>query len=192
VQDTAIMRATPGMRVVDPCDESELRSCLRAVIDYQGPVYLRLTRDAWPDVTPQGYRFQFGKACLLREGSDLAIIAGGPLVSESLKAARDLEGRGVKTRVINMSSIKPLDEATVEQAARDCGAIVVAENHTIYGGLGAAVAEVVCERYPVPVVRVGIQDVLAESGHNAELLAKYHLDAPAILKAAERALAMKR
>ena len=189
VQDTAIMRATPGMVVVDPCDESELRSCLRAMIDYAGPVYLRLTRDAWPDVTPPGYRFVLGKACQIRDGNDLAIIAGGPLVSESLKVAEELAKRGIQTRVINMSSIKPLDEDAVEQAARECGRIVVAENHTIYGGLGGAVAEVVCERHPVPVIRVGIKDVLAESGHNMELLAKYEMDAPAILRAAERALA---
>jgi len=192
VQDTAIMRATPGMVVVDPCDESETRSCLRAVVDYHGPVYLRLTRDAWPDVTPPGYTFQLGKACQIREGKDLAIIAGGPLVSESLKVADELATRGIQTRVINMSSIKPLDEDAVEQAARDCGAILVAENHTIYGGLGAAVAEVVCERFPVPVLRVGIKDVLAESGHNMELLAKYDMDAAAIGRAAERLLRMKR
>ncbi len=192
VQDTAIMRATPGMVVVDPCDESETRSCLRAVVDYHGPVYLRLTRDAWPDVTPPGYTFQLGKACQIREGKDLAIIAGGPLVSESLKVADGLATRGIQTRVINMSSIKPLDEDAVEQAARDCGAILVAENHTIYGGLGAAVAEVVCERFPVPVLRVGIKDVLAESGHNMELLAKYDMDAAAIGRAAERLLRMKR
>lgn len=191
VQDTAIMRATPGIRLVDPVDESELRSCLRAVIDYEGPVYVRLTRDAWPDVSPPGYRFQFGKACTLRDGTDLAIIAGGPLVSESLKAADELAKRGIRTRVINMSSIKPLDEGAVEQAARDCAAIVVAENHNVYGGLGAAVAEVVCERRPVPVVRVGIKDVLGESGNNMELLAKYGMDAPAIVQAAERALSMK-
>lgn len=191
VQDTAIMRATPGIRVVDPVDESELRSCLRAVIEYQGPVYVRLTRDAWPDVSPPRYRFQFGKACLLRDGTDLAIIAGGPLVSESLKAASELEKRGIRSRVINMSSIKPFDEDAVERAARECGAIVVAENHNVYGGLGGAVAEVVGDRCPVPVVRVGIKDVLAESGNNMELLAKYGMDAPAIVQAAERALALK-
>jgi transketolase len=191
VQDTAIMRATPGMVVVDPCDEPELRSCLRAVIDYEGPVYLRLTRDAWPDVTPPGYAFQFGKACHLRDGNDLAIIAGGPLVSESLKAAQELEKRGISARVINMSSIKPLDEEAIVRAAGECGAIVTAENHTIYGGLGGAVAEVVGEWCPVPVVRVGVRDVLAESAHNMELLAKYHMDASAILQAAERALHLK-
>lgn len=192
VQDTAIMRATPGMVVVDPCDEAETRSCLRAIIDYRGPVYMRLTRDAWPDVTPAGYRFTLGRACTVREGSDLAIIAGGPLVSEALKAAQVLAIHGVQSRVVNMSSIKPLDQDAVELAARECGAIVVAENHSIYGGLGGAIAEVVGERHPVPVIRVGIKDVLGESGHNMELLAKYEMDAPAIVRAAERALAKKR
>lgn len=191
VQDTAIMRATPGMVVVDPADEAECRSCLEAVIEYDGPVYFRLTRDAWPDVSPPGYRFQFGKACRVREGSDLTIIAGGPLVSQSLEAATALAGEGIQARVLNMASIKPLDVEAVQQAARETGAIVTAENHSIYGGLGGAVAEVVAETYPVPVHRIGIQDVLAESGNNMELLHKYGMDAPAIVEAARQVIRMK-
>ena len=192
VQDTAIMRATPGMVVVDPADAAECRSCLEAIIAYRGPVYFRLTRDAWPDVSPPGYRFTLGKACQVRDGGDLTIIAGGPLVSQSLEAATALAGEGIEARVINMASIKPLDAEAVERAARETGAIVTAENHSIYGGLGSAVAEVVGERAPVPVRRVGIRDVLAESGHNMELLHKYGMDAPAISAAAREALAMKR
>ncbi len=192
VQDTAIMRATPGMVVVDPADEAECRSCLAAMLAYEGPVYFRLTRDAWPDVSPPGYEFRLGTACQLRDGGDLTIIAGGPLVSQSLEAATALARDGIEARVINMSSIKPLDEAAVVRAARETGAIVTAENHTIYGGLGSAVAEVASEHCPVPVRRIGVRDVLAESGHNMELLRKYHMDAPAIAEAARRAVEMKR
>jgi transketolase len=191
VQDTAIMRATPGMVVVDPADELELRTCLEAILEYEGPVYFRLTRDAWPDVSPPGYHFRLGKACQLREGADLTIIAGGPLVSQALEAATVLAGAGIEARVINMASIKPLDEEAVVRAARETGAVVTAENHSIYGGLGSAVAEVVAEQCPAPVRRVGIRDVLAESGHNLELLQKYHMDAAAVVEAAKQALAMK-
>lgn len=192
VQDTAIMRATPGMVVVDPADEAECRSCLEAIIAYDGPVYFRLTRDAWPDVSPPGYRFALGKGCQLRDGGDLTIIAGGPLVSQSLEAAATLARDGIEARVINMASIKPLDEELVVHAARETGAIVTAENHTIYGGLGGAVAEVVGERCPVPVRRVGVRDVLAESGNNMELLRKYQMDAPAIAAAARAVVQRKR
>ena len=191
VQDTAIMRATPGMVVVDPADEDECRSCLEAIIAYEGPVYFRLTRDAWPDVTPPGYRFQLGKACLVREGGDVTIVAGGPLVSQAVEATTELARDGIEARILNMSSIKPIDRDAIVRAARETGAIVTAENHSIYGGLGSAVAEVVAEECPVPVRRVGVRDVLAESGHNAELLRKYRMDAPAILTEVRRALAMK-
>lgn len=192
VQDTAIMRATPGMVVVDPADEVECRTCLEAMVKYNGPVYFRLTRDAWPDISPTGYRFQLGKAMQVRDGGDLTIIAGGPLVSQSLEAAETLAHAGIAARVINMASIKPLDEQAVIRAARETGAIVTAENHSIFGGLGGAVAEVASEHCPVPVRRIGIRDVLAESGHNMELLRKYHMDAPAIVTAAHEALRLKR
>jgi transketolase len=121
----------------------------------------------------------------------LTIIAGGPLVSQSLEAAETLAHDGIDVRVLNMASIKPLDDEAVVRAARETGAIVTAENHSIYGGLGGAVAEVVGERCPVPVRRIGIRDVLAESGHNMELLHKYHMDAAAIAEASRQVLAMK-
>lgn len=191
VQDTAIMRATPGMVVVDPADEDECRSCLEAITAYEGPVYFRLTRDAWPDVTPPGYRFQLGKACLVREGGDVTIVAGGPLVSQAVEAATELARDGIEARILNMSSIKPIDRDAIVRAARETGAIVTAENHSIYGGLGSAVAEVVAEECPVPVRRVGVRDVLAESGHNADLLRKYRMDAPTIATEVRHVLAMK-
>lgn len=192
VQDTAIMRATPGMVVVDPADDVECRTCLEAILAYDGPVYFRLTRDAWPDISPVGYKFQLGKASLIRNGTDVTVIAGGPMVSEAVKAADQLAAEDISVRVLNMASIKPLDAGAVVKAAHETGAIVTAENHTIYGGLGSAVAEVVAETFPVPVRRVGVRDVLAESAHNAELLQKYQMDAAAILKEIRTAIAMKR
>ncbi|MCL4544079.1 MAG: transketolase family protein [Chloroflexi bacterium] len=192
VQDTAIMRATPGMVVVDPADARECASCLEVVINHAGPVYFRLTRDAWPDVSPPDYQFRLGVACEVRPGTDVTVIAGGPLVSESILAARRLEQDGISVRVVNMASIKPLDMDAIVRASRETGAIVTAENHSIYGGLGSAVAEAVSSEHPCPVIRVGIKDVLGETGTNEELLTKYEMDSGAIERAARRALAFKR
>lgn len=191
VQDTAIMRATPGMVVVDPADEQECASCLEEIIAYDGPVYFRLTRDAWPPVTPPGYRFQLGRACLVRDGHDVTVIAGGPLVSEAVIAAQQLEHRSLSVRILDMASIKPIDASAVIAAAQQTGAIVTAENHSIYGGLGGAVAEVVSSEWPCPVVRIGIKDVLGETGTNTELLHKYEMDAEAIGRAIQHALSLK-
>lgn len=191
VQDTAIMRATPGMVVVDPADGQECASCLEEIIAYDGPVYFRLTRDAWPPVSPPGYRFQLGRACLVREGHDVTVIAGGPLVSEAVTAAQRLEYHGLSVQILNMASIKPIDTSAIITAAQQTGAIVTAENHSIYGGLGGAVTEVVSSEWPCPVVRVGIKDVLGETGTNAELLHKYKMDADAIERAIQHALRLK-
>jgi len=188
----AVVRAIPNMVVIEPADEPELRSALRTITVYEGPVYMRMSRtdtDGGPrDVSPTGYEFQIGAGCSLRNGTDVALIGCGLMVSRCLDAAEILAGEGISARVINMSSIKPINEDLVVKAARETRCVVTAENHTILGGLGGAVSEVLGERYPVPIRRVGIRDSFGESGPLKDLHEKYGLTAQAVADAARSAI----
>ena len=188
-EDVAIFRAIPEMKVIVPADATETKKALPWVLDHlDGPVYMRFTRAKVPVTFGEDYRFELGKGMVLREGSDVAIIACGQMVGIALDAAEDLAKAGIKARVINMSSIKPLDEKMVVQAAKECGAVVTAEEHSIIGGLGSAVSEVLSEQWPTPVVRIGVRDVFGESGTPDELFDRYGLSKPHIAAAAKKAM----
>jgi transketolase len=187
-EDVAIMRAMPGMVLVDPADEVEMAQAVKAIVEYNGPVYLRLTRDEWPLVSPSNYHFRIGRACIVREGKDVTLIGSGMMVSQCMEAARILAQDRIEAKVINMSTIKPIDVETIIKAAKETKAIVTAENHNIIGGLGSTVAEVIGENYPVVMERVGIKDIFGECGTNDELLGKYEMSPRHIAKAAQRVI----
>jgi len=191
VEDIALMRALPGMTVIVPADGVETRLAVQAAAAYKGPVYLRLGRPKVPVIFGDDYRFEIGKAALLQEGKDVTIVACGYMVGEALAAAETLAGEGVEARVLNMSTIKPIDTEALVKAARETGALVTAEEHNIIGGLGGAVAEVLAEECPVPIYRVGIRDTFGESGSPGDLLKKYGLTAADIVEAAKKAMAKK-
>ena len=190
-EDIGLMRTIPGMVILNPADGAEAKAAVKAAADWQGPVYLRFGRLAVPIFTNPAEPFVIGKAKTLVEGTDVTIIATGLLVVEALNAAKRLQEQGISARVINMATIKPIDRAAIEKAARETGAIVTAEEHNIIGGLGSAVAEVVCETCPVPVLRVGVEDTFGQSGPAAELLQLYGLTAEHIVEKARQALAQK-
>ncbi|MCS5696480.1 transketolase family protein [Desulfofundulus thermocisternus] len=177
VEDIALMRSLPHMTVFVPADAVETRAAVRAAAQIRGPVYIRLGRPGVPVLHGDDFHFEPGRAVIMREGNDATIIATGIMVATALEAAGLLEQEGIGVRVINMHTIKPLDEETVIAAARETGVIVTAEEHSIIGGLGGAVAETVCTYHPVPVYRLGIPDVFGESGKPGELLEKYGLTA---------------
>ena len=182
--DLAIMRAIPGMTVFDPADAIELRAMLKYLAETPGPAYMRVPRGIVPVIFDEAnYHFEAGKAAMLRDGKDAAIISGGILLPEAIQAAENLAAKGVQVRVINMGSIKPIDEQAILAAAHDTGCIVTAENHSSYGGLGGAVAEIVCQHYPVPMKILGIQNRFGEVGPNDWLLARFGLNAKTIEKA---------
>ncbi|NLN17386.1 MAG: transketolase family protein [Firmicutes bacterium] len=177
LEDIALMRAIPGMTVIVPADYVEAVQAVKAAAAHVGPVYLRFTRGGVPVVFGDDYQFQLGKAALLRDGGDATIIACGVMVGAALEAAEALAGEGLSIRVLNMGTIKPLDGEAVIKAARETGAVVTAEEHSIIGGLGSAVAEVLGENCPVPMKRVGVPDVFGQSGGAGELLEHYGLTA---------------
>lgn len=192
IEDIALMRAIPGMTVICPSDGIETDAAVSSLISYNGPVYLRLGRLAVDLVNNyEGYSFEIGKAQQIMDGTDVTIIATGIMVNTALKAAEHLLSIGVNARVLNMHTIKPLDESAVIQAAKETGCIVTAEEHNVIGGLGGAVAEVVSEHLPVPVIKVGIQDVFGRSGNAQELMKLYHLTSDDVIVAAKKALNMK-
>ena len=193
IEDYAIMRAIPGMTVVSPCDGPEMRLAVKALLDYDGPAYLRLGRLAVDSVTDEvpGYQFHLGKGAQLRPGTDAAIIATGMMVQEAVKAADLMRGEGLSVRVIDMHTIKPLDEDIVLRAARETGAIVTVEEANVIGGLGSAVCEAVCTRYPVPVIRHGVKDLFGRSGAAQAVLEAYGLTAQAITNSVRCALERK-
>lgn len=191
LEDIACMRSIPNMTVIVPADAAETDAVIRWAAEYKGPVYVRLGRASVDDVTPEGYTFEAGKSTELAAGKDVTIIACGALVGPSKVAVEELAKEGIHARLINMASIKPIDAAAIEQAARETGAIVTAEEHNIIGGLGAAVAEVVTATVPVPVERVGTKDTFGESGTPVELMKKYGLTAEDIKAAVKRVLARK-
>lgn len=180
-EDLALMRTIPGMVVMCPADDIEARAAVKAAVEYVGPVYIRFGRAAVPVINDRpDYKFEMGKGVLLREGSDLTIIANGICVSEALEAAEKLAAEGVSAEVINIHTIKPLDTELVIKSAKKTGKVVTVEEHSIIGGLGSAVCDVLCAEYPVPVKKLGMQDVFGESGAANELVKKYKLDAEGI------------
>ena len=194
VEDLALMSAIPGMVVVNPCDGPEMRKAVKALLDYEGPAYLRLGRMAVETVTDSvpGYKFELGRAAALREGSDLTICATGLMVQRALAAAELLAGEGVSARVLDFHTIKPLDGEALLAAARETGCIVTTEEHSIVGGLGAAVASFLAERCPVPVLRHGVRDVFGRSGKAEQVLEAYGLTPAGIVETARAALELKR
>ena len=193
-EDLALMRAIPGMVVCCPCDGNEMRAAVRALADYRGPAYLRLGRSAVEDLTSglPSYAFRLGEGVTLRVGTDVTVIAVGLMVQEAMKAAETLAGEGVSVRVLDMHTVKPLDEALVLKAAKETGCIVTTEEHSIIGGLGSAVAEYLSGTCPVPVVRHGVEDVFGRSGKAGEVLAAYGLTAQGIVEKVRAALEQKR
>jgi len=184
IEDIALMRILPNMTVIVPADAYETARAVEAAASHEGPVFIRLSREKFPVCFAESCAFEIGKAPRLREGDDLAIISAGLMVSLSLEASEILRRQGIEARVINCSTIKPLDEEEVLAAARETGAIVVAEEHSVIGGLGSAIAEFLMEREPVPLARIGIQDRFGISGKPAHLLERFGLTAEAIVDAA--------
>lgn len=191
ISDIAIMRSLPKMTVIVPSDPSAVAKLLPQVAQWQGPVYFRLNRNEVPVLFDDHYNPQIGQAITLQPGNDVALICCGLMVSRSLQAAQDLAQQGIHARVIEMHTIKPLDTPSILQAARETGALVTVEEHSIIGGLGSAVAEVVSDAYPVPIKRVGIADRFAESGPYHALLDCYGMSVKDIVTAAEQAIAAK-
>lgn len=193
IEDFAIMRAIPGMMVLCPCDGPEMRAAVAALMEYEGPAYMRLGRSAVDSVTDSvpGYSFRLGKGCVLKDGGDVTVIAVGLMVQEAMKAADLLAAEGIGVRVIDMATVKPLDEELVLKAARETGCIVTAEEHNIIGGLGSAVSEYLSGVCPVPVIRHGIGDVFGRSGAAEAVLRAFGMTAEGLAEQVRRALRMK-
>ena len=194
IEDFALMRAIPGMTVLCPCDGYEMKLAVQALIDYEGPAYMRLGRLAVETVTDEipGYKFEIGKGITLKDGKDVTIIAVGMNVQMALKAAELLAAKGISARVIDMHTIKPLDEELVLKAAKETGAIVTSEEANVLGGLGAAVCEFLSGKCPVPVIRHGVEDEFGRSGVAPKVLEAYGITAEGIADKAEQALKMKK
>ena len=184
-EDFALMRSFPGMVIICPADAVEAEAAVKAAYAHQGPVYLRFGRLAVPVFHEEGFEFTIGKGEVMRDGSDVAIIANGLLVYEAVQAGEKLAEMGINAMIINMSTVKPIDEELVLEAARKCGRIITCEEHSIIGGLGEAVCSFLSENLPTPVKRIGVQDVFGESGPAAELLKKYGLCADNIVEVAK-------
>ena len=186
-EDVALMRTVPGMTVVVPSDDVEAKAAVRAAIEFEGPVYLRFGRAAVPGINDrEDYKFELGKGVLLREGKDVTIIASGITVASALEAAQKLEADGISAEVINIHTIKPLDEELVVASAKKTGKVVTAEEHSVIGGLGSAVCDCLCEKCPIPVLKIGMQDVFGESGPAGALVEKYGLDGKGIYEAVKK------
>lgn len=176
-EDIALMRTIPGMVILNPADDVEAKACVKAAYEYNGPVYLRFGRLAVPVINDRpDYKFELGKGVVLREGKDVTIVATGLCVSSALEAAEKLAADGIDAKIINIHTIKPLDEELIVAAARETGKVVTVEEHSVIGGLGSAVCDALAEKCPVPVKKIGVQDVFGESGPAVALLAKYKLD----------------
>ena len=184
-EDFALMRSIPGMVVICPADGVEAEAATKAAYEYQGPVYLRMGRLAVPLFHEEGFKFTIGKGEIMRDGTDVAIIANGLMVYEAIQAAEKLAAEGVDAMIINMSTVKPLDEELTLAAAKKCGKVITCEEHSVVGGLGEAVCSFLSENYPTPVRRIGVQDVFGQSGPAAEVLAHYGLCADNIVKVAK-------
>ncbi|MBQ2999596.1 MAG: transketolase family protein [Clostridia bacterium] len=192
-EDIALMRTIPGMTIINPADATEARAAVEAAIKFQGPVYMRFGRFAVPTLFDKDtYNFEIGKGVQMVDGKDVTIVATGLMVHMAIDAAKVLADRGISARVINIHTIKPIDREIILKAAAETGAIVTAEEHSIIGGLGSAVSEVVCEGCPVPVVRVGVEDQYGHSGKVPPLLEMYGLTTENIVAKAEAAIALKK
>ncbi|WP_394895937.1 transketolase family protein [Clostridium paraputrificum] len=193
IEDISLMRSVPNMVVINPADDIETEAAIKAVAEMEGPCYVRLGRMAVSRVNDEtNYNFVIGKGITLAEGNDVAIIATGIMVEAALEAKEELAKEGINTRVINIHTIKPIDEELIIKAAKETGVIVTAEEHSVIGGLGSAVAEVVSENCPVPVLRVGVKDTFGESGKPNELLEKYGLTSNDIVNKVKKALELKK
>ena len=194
IEDLAIMRAIPGMTVLCPCDGNEMRQAVKALLAYEGPAYMRLGRLAVETVTDtlEGYRFELGKGVLLRDGEDVTVVAVGMMVQMALKAAEVLEEEGISVRVIDMHTIKPLDQEILLSAARETGCIVTTEEANVVGGLGSAVAEYLSAACPVPVIRHGVEDEFGRSGAAQKVLDAYLLTTDGIVDKVRQAISIKR
>lgn len=192
LEDIAAFRAIPGMTVIAPADPAEAAAATRAILEYRGPVYMRTGRSPASRIFDESHRFEIGKGRIIREGGDVTLIACGVEVARALGAAELLSRGGIEARVVNMATIKPIDAALVENCAKETGAIVTAEDHNIFGGLGGAVAEAAAQAWPCPIEFVGVRDTFGASGEPEELAAHYEIDAPAIARAAEKVLSRKR
>lgn len=191
LEDIGMMRMLPGMTVIVPCDANQTKAATKAIADYDGPVYLRFGRPKWPIITPEDQPFEIGKAQKLSDGEDVTIFACGHLVWKAIEAGRVLEEKGLSVEVINIHTIKPLDREAIIASVKKTGCAVTCEEHNVNGGLGDAVAQTTTQSNPVPLEYVGTQDTFGESGKPNELLAKYGLDTPDIVAAAERAMSRK-
>ncbi|HVV64484.1 MAG TPA: transketolase C-terminal domain-containing protein [Rhizomicrobium sp.] len=192
LEDIAAFRAIPGMTVIAPADPAEAAAATRAILEYRGPVYMRTGRSPASRIFDESHRFEIGKGRIIREGGDVTLIACGVEVARALGAAELLSRGGIEARVVNMATIKPIDASLVENCAKETGAIVTAEDHNIFGGLGGAVAEAAAQAWPCPIEFVGVRDTFGASGEPEELAAHYEIDAPAIARAAEKVLSRKR
>jgi transketolase len=192
-EDIALMRTIPGMTIINPCDDVEARAAVKAALDFNGPVYMRFGRLAVPVINdPATYKFELGKGVTTRDGTDLTIVATGLMVNEAVQAAETLAAEGISARVVNIHTIKPLDKELIVKCAKETGVIVTAEEHSVIGGLGSAVAEAVTEGCPVPVVKVGVNDEFGHSGPAVDLLKEFGLSAENIAAKAKEALKLKK
>ncbi|MBO5742863.1 MAG: transketolase family protein [Clostridia bacterium] len=192
LEDIGIMRTLPNMVILNPADDTEAKAAVEAAIKHEGPVYLRFGRLAVPVLYDDTYKFELGKGVQLKEGNDVTLVATGLLVETALNAAELLKQEGINARVINIHTIKPIDKEIITKASLETGAIVTCEEHNVIGGLGSAVAEVLCENAPCALQRIGTQDVFGRSGKPNELFEIYGLTAEAIRDAAKKAIALKK
>lgn len=190
-EDIALMRTIPGMTIINPADATEAKKAVKAAMELDGPVYMRFGRLAVPVIFGDDYSFEIGKGVQLKDGNDVTVIATGLMVNEALEAYELLKKDGINARIINMHTIKPLDKEIVLKAAKETGAIVTAEEHSVIGGLGSAVSETVCEKYPVPVVKLGVYDTFGHSGPAVKLLDEFGLRAVNIAEKAKKAIELK-
>ncbi|WP_212001700.1 transketolase family protein [Chitinophaga sp. HK235] len=191
LEDIGMMKMLPGMTVIVPCDFNQTKAATIAIADYEGPVYLRFGRPKWPNFTPENQPFEIGKAQVLHEGTDVTLFACGHMVWTSIEAGKILEEKGYSVEIINIHTIKPLDEAAVLKSLSKTRCAVTAEEHNVLGGLGDSIAQVAARNLPVPIEFVGTNDTFGESGKPVELLKKYGLDADHIVAAAEKAISRK-
>lgn len=179
-EDIALMRTIPGMTIINPCDDIEAKAAVKAAYEMEGPVYLRFGRLAAPVINKEDYQFEIGKGVMMREGSDVTIVATGLMVSNALEAAEKLAADGINAEVINIHTIKPLDEDMIINSAKKTGRVITVEEHSVIGGLGSAVCDALCEKYPTPVTKLGVNDMFGHSGPALELLKEFKLDADGI------------
>ncbi len=184
VHDLAIMRSIPNMVVLSPSDAKETKEAVKAAIEYNGPCYIRIERDSMPSIFGEDYKYELGKGVTIREGKDISIIATGVMTPKAVEASKILSKKGIEARIINIHTIKPIDEEIIIKAAKETRGIVTCENHSIIGGLGSAVSEIISEEFPVLLKRIGIQDMFGESGANEDLFRKYGMTEDIIVRSA--------